>query len=286
MVDRLYTADELCYNSMYNETFQWKVSICKNMIKEERQMSEKKIVSIEDRIPRLKQQRKKKANRRLIFYLSIFFILISIIVYLQSPFSNVETIDVSGNTLLTDEEIITLSDISTSTNMWSINGKKKRKQIEEHPAIEQAMVKRTFPRKVSIEVEELRHVGYVQEEDRTHPVLVNGRTLSSMEVALDGDAPLLVDFIDEDMLTRMAAELEQVPLSIYNLISEVHWVPEEDNAYKITLYMNDGFIVYGTIRNFAQKMEVYPSIISQLEPGVKGIIHVGVGAYFEAFDDE
>lgn len=249
-------------------------------------MSEKKIVSIEDRIPRLKHERKKKANRRLIFYLSIFFILISIIVYLQSPFSNVETIDVSGNTLLTDEEIISLSEVSTSTNMWSINGKKKREQIEEHPAIEQAVVKRKFPRKVTIEVDEHRHIGYVQDEAIAHPVLVNGETLSSMAVSLDGDAPLLVDFTDEDMLTRMATELEQVPVPIYNLISEVHWVPEEDNTYKITLYMNDGFIVYGTIRNFAQKIEVYPSIIAQLDPGVKGIIHVGVGAYFEAFDEE
>lgn len=249
-------------------------------------MSEKKIVSIEDRIPRLKQQRKKKANRRLIFYLSIFFVLISIIVYLQSPLSNVQTIKVTGSSLLTDEEVISLSEISTSTNMWSINGKKSGKQIEEHPAIEQAEVKRDFPRDVTIDVIEYRHIGYVQDEQLVHPVLLNGDILSSMNVLLDGNAPLLVDFTDEDMLLRMTAELGEVPTAIYNLISEVHWTPAEDNAYKITLYMNDGFIVYGTIRNFAEKIEVYPSIIAQLDPGVKGIIHVGVGAYFEAFDEE
>lgn len=249
-------------------------------------MSEKKIVSIEDRIPRLKQQRKKKANRRLIFYLSIFFFLISIIVYLQSPLSNVKTIEVTGNTLLTDEEVIDLSGLTTSTNVWSLNKKKSRKQMEEHPAIQEVHVKRSLPRTVQIEVEELTHIGYVQEEKTAYPVLLNGQVLTSMEVNLTGDAPLLVGFTDEEMLERMAAELAEVPTSIYNLISEVHWVPTEDNAYKITLYMNDGFIVYGTLRNFANKMEVYPSIIAQLDEGVKGIIHVGVGAYFEAFDEE
>lgn len=249
-------------------------------------MSEKKIVSIEDRIPRLKHQRKKKANRRLIFYLSIFFFLISIIVYLQSPLSNVKTIEISGNTLLSDEEVISLSDLSTSTNMWSINKKKNDEQIEKHPAVKEVNINRSFPRTIQIEVEEYRHIGYVQEEKKAYPVLLNGEILSSMEVNLTGDAPVLVGFNDQDMLERMAKELEEVPTPIYNLISEIHWVPTENNAYKITLYMNDGFVVYGTIRNFAHKIEVYPSIISQLDEGVKGIIHVGVGAYFEAFDEE
>lgn len=248
-------------------------------------MSEKKIVSIEDRIPRLKHQRKKKANRRLIFYLSIFFLLISVIVYLQSPLSNVKTINVSGNVLLTDDEVLELSDLSTSTNMWSINKKKNQQQMEEHAAIKDVKIKRDFPRTLNIEVEEFRHIGYVQEEKVAYPVLLNGEILTSMEVPLSGDAPLLVGFTDESMLERMTEELEKVPTSIYDLISEVHWVPTEDNAYKITLYMNDGFIVYGTLRNFAHKIEVYPSIISQIDEGVKGIIHVGVGAYFEAFDE-
>ena len=50
--------------------------------------------------------------------------------------------------------------------------------------------------------------------------------------------------------------------------------------------MNDGYVVSGTIRDFADKMKVYPSIVSQLEPGSKGIIHIGVGVYFESFDDQ
>ncbi|MCD8500622.1 MAG: hypothetical protein LRY71_01750 [Bacillaceae bacterium] len=39
-------------------------------------MDKQKIVSLEDRIPKLKQQRKQRANRRLIIYLSTFFFAI------------------------------------------------------------------------------------------------------------------------------------------------------------------------------------------------------------------
>src|SRR5690625_6525761 len=92
---------------------------------------------------------------------------------------------------------------------------------------------------------------------------------------------LIMDFTDDTYLQRMTKELEQLPDGIFNLISEVHWKPTEENKNKVLLFMNDGFIVDGTIREFADKMQVYPSIVSQLEAGSKGIIHIGVGAYLD-----
>src|SRR5699024_3959159 len=55
---------------------------------------------------------------------------------------------------------------------------------------------------------------------------------------------------------------------------------------KILLYMNDGYTVDGTIRNFAEKMKLYPSIVSQVPEDEEGIIHIGVGAYFDSFTSE
>src|SRR5699024_12802480 len=82
-------------------------------------MEEKKVISIEERIPRLKEERKKKANRQLILYLSIFFLLISFIVYLQSPHSKVKEIKVAGNDILNDQEVIEWSGITTERDMWT-----------------------------------------------------------------------------------------------------------------------------------------------------------------------
>ena len=36
----------------------------------------------------------------------------------------------------------------------------------------------------------------------------------------------------------------------------------------------------------SEKMEVYPSIVAQLDPNDEGIIHLGVGVYFEVVDKE
>ena len=247
-------------------------------------MSKKRVVSIEDRIPKLKQMRKRKANRRLIFYLSIFFILISIIIYLQSPLSHIKTIAVKGNSFVTNQEVIDKSELQTDMNIWTIDENKVERSIRELAVVDSVKVTRKIPWTIEIEVSEYERVGYIKNGDEFFPILGNGNTLQAVEKP-NGDAPLILDFTDDAYLNRMTKELTNLPKNILNLISEIHWNPEEENPNKITLYMNDGFIVSGTIRDFAEKMQVYPSITAQLDPNEKGIIHIGVGAYFEKLED-
>ncbi len=247
-------------------------------------MEKKKIVSIEDRIPKLKEARKKKANRRLLFYLSIFFLLISTIVYLQSPLSYIKHIEVSGNDLIEDEDIVKLSGLTTNSNIWVMNQQNIIDSLKDHPMIETVEVGRKLPQTVQLKIKEHNTVGYVKSDSEFHPVLENGMIITTSNLNNKGDGPLLNNFKDEQYLQRMASELSKVPSDIYNLISEISWEPTEKNKYKIQLFMSDGFIVDVTIRDFASKMSAYPSIVSQLDPNEKGIVHMGVGAYFEKIE--
>ncbi|WP_249869867.1 cell division protein FtsQ/DivIB [Oceanobacillus saliphilus] len=249
-------------------------------------MSKKNIVSIEDRIPKLKQARKKKANRRLIFYLSIFFILISVIVYLQSPWSNIKAINVNGNLYISDDEVIEYSKLTTNSNIWTINKTDIENLIVSNPLVESASLERKLPWTVQINVTEHQIIGYLREGSIYYPVMGNGEILEVAGDSFSGDAPLIFGFDDENYLKKMAEELEKLPVNILDIISEIHWKPTEENKNNILLYMNDGYLVKGTIRDFADKMEVYPSIVSQLDPEEKGIIHIGVGVYFESFHTE
>lgn len=241
-------------------------------------MDDKNVVSIEDRIPKLKQARKKKANRRLIFYLSIFFILISIVIYLQSPLSHVHNIEITGNQYIEDDEVKKLSELSKDDNFWNVNKKEIKSRIEEHPEISSIAVSKTFPTTVSIHVEELQRVGYVREEGTYYPLLENGKRLESYPLTLiQGDAPLLTDFTKQTYLQDMTKEMQNLPKSIINLISEIYWRPSEGNPYRIWLYMNDGYEVEASIRNFSNTMKAYPSIVSQIDVDSKGVIHMGDG---------
>lgn len=247
-------------------------------------MEKKKIVSIEDRIPKLKEARKKKANRRLLFYLSVFFVLISIIVYLQSPLSHIKQIDVNDNDVLTEEDVIKISDVKLNTNIWMLNTRSTKKKVENHPVVDSVTVKRKLPFTVEINVNEHQIVGFLKEKSVYHPILENGMIITNSNIPYRGNNPLLTNFDHDDYLTRMAVELNELPEDIFNLISEISWEPTKKNKHKIILYMNDGFIVHSTMRDFADKMKSYPSIVSQLDEDEKGIIHMGVGTYFEKLE--
>jgi len=248
-------------------------------------MNQKKIVSIEDRIPKFKEARKKKANRRLVFYLCAFFLLISIVIYIQSPLSEVKTVKISGNVFLSTQEVKEWASIADGKNIWSVHSKRLEQRLKAHPIIQSASVERDLPRTVKIRIKEYERIGYIEKNNKYEPLLSNGKTLkTAAKKSMPGDAPVISDFSKPAYLKKMAEQLQKLNPSIHKLISEVHWKPAKDNPDKIELYMNDGFVVDGTIRDFAKKMEVYPSIVSQIKPGTKGIIHIGVGAYFEKRD--
>lgn len=250
-------------------------------------MAKKKIVSIEDRSPKLKQARKKKANRRLAFYLGILLFLISLIVYLQSPLSHIQQVDVVGNTTIQEEIVQEWSGISSSDNFWSLNSEEVEGKLANHPEIEKVNVSRKLFTTIEINVKEMERVGYIVEAGKYYPVLRNGVLLKDYGLkSTEGDAPILVGFKENEYLVDMAEELHNLPKSISGLISEINWEPTEDNPYKISLFMNDGYHVQGSIRNFSTNMEAYPSIVAQLDPGLQGILHIGVGVYFETTETE
>ncbi len=248
-------------------------------------MPEKKVISIEDRIPTLKEARRKKANRRTIYYVVIFFLLILIIVYLQSPLSNVKHIKVTGNITVETEEIIKTSELTTENNIWGLNMEKLEKNITSLPKIKTAVITRKLPNTVTIEVEEFEKVGYIHDNGIFYPVLENGQALKNeIFVQPKSDAPILIGFSDSTYLSEMTVELQKLHKELSALISEIHWIPDTLNPYKLRLYMVNGREVITSIRNFSEKMKVYPSIAVQLDDSQKGYINLDLGTYFVPYD--
>ncbi|QED47453.1 cell division protein FtsQ/DivIB [Cytobacillus dafuensis] len=250
-------------------------------------MEKGKVVSLEDRIPKLKQQRRKKANSRLIVLLLIFFTLISLIIYFQSPLSHVNKILISGNSIYSKDELIALTGISEKTNIWKVEEKVIKSNLEKLDEVKSAKVQIHLPNTVKISIQEYNRIAYIMKEKNYLPVLENGRVLKNSKTAeVPASAPILIGFSEGKELDGMIKELEELPEVVLNSISEIHHTPKKTDSFHITLYMNDGFEVSATVRSFAEKMSHYPSIVSQLDPDKKGIIDLEVGSYFKAYEQE
>lgn len=257
------------------------------MFEEVKELDKGKVVSLEDRIPKLKHQRRKKANRRLILLLLLFFTLIILIIYFQSPLSQIKKVEIQGTTSYKKEELMGLTGLEINTNIWKVEEKDIQGKLEKLPEIKKTVVKVQLPNTVSISIVEYRRIAYIMREKNYLPVLENGKVLNNTQVTeLPAAAPILIGFSEGKELNEMIKELEQLPEMVLNSISEIHHTPKKTDTYHISLYMNDGFEVSATVRSFSEKMTHYPSIVSQLDPNKKGIIDLEVGSYFKAYEQE
>ncbi|WP_088105005.1 cell division protein FtsQ/DivIB [Halalkalibacter urbisdiaboli] len=250
-------------------------------------MSTEKIVTINERIPSLKEQRKRRANQRLLFFLLLFFVLLLLMVYFQSPLSHIKKIEVQGNYLLQDEVIIKSSGLSIGTSIWNLQEEERQEKIIGNPEVVDATISRQLPNTVVIHVSEYPRVGYLLNDGKYYPILSTGAFLGPLErQEFPADAPILVDWKQGSELGEMAAELTKMPEQINERISEIFYTPTDTDPFYITIHMNDGYEVHSTIRNFSERMAPYPSIIQELDPKKKGIIHMRMSPYFEEFSNK
>ena len=250
-------------------------------------MEKGKIVSIEERIPKLKQQRKQKTNRRVIFLLAFFFLTILVVVYLRSPYSHIQDIKVNGSSITDKESIIKASKLKLNMNIWSFQPKEIEKSIGNIEEIKSVKVSRQFPTHVIISVKEYDRVAYLMKDRTFHPVLENGSIVQETSLSTaPTSSPILIHFEEGKTLKTLLNELDKLPKNIVHSISEIQSAPKKTDQEHIILYMNDGFEVSATLPTFSEKMKHYPAIISQLNPSTKGIIDLEVGSFFQSYQHE
>ncbi|TVP83452.1 MAG: FtsQ-type POTRA domain-containing protein [Alkalicoccus sp.] len=248
-------------------------------------MVNKTVIDMEDKLPQLKEQRKRRARKRLVIYISVFFLAIVGMLYMQSGLSNVKNVEVSGNESLDKENIVRLSNLNEEVNIWNLNKGDRVADIESHDVISRADMSRRGFNTVYIQVEEYETAAYVIDEDNSPvPLLENGALFESASYT-PGGAPLLRDFEQEGHIAAVAEELEKMNPSVKERISDIIYSPVQEREDQLIVLMNDGWTVSSTITNFAERMEPYPAVVQEMEPGQEGILHMRINPYFESFDE-
>jgi cell division protein FtsQ len=213
--------------------------------------------------------------------------MIVVVAYSQSPLSHVKHINVTGNEVYGDAEIIKASGITKDTNIWKIKKSNIASKIDDLSEINKVNVQIQWPNSIQIQVKEHKRVAYLKSGKHYLPIMENGKILKDRKTEIiPVNSPILFEFKEGSVLNLLVKELEKLPIEITNSISEIHYSPKKTDHYHISLFMNDGFEVSATLRSFSEKMVHYPSIISQLDPNKKGLIDLEVGSYFKAFGPE
>lgn len=247
----------------------------------------KKQKEVIDKARRLKKQKAKKEKlenlkekfqninyKKILVILAIFIILLGIIFKLLN--NKIKNIEVIGNNILSEQEIIDLAGIRNYPNSISNSSSKIKKRLEENVYIDYANVKKSnFLTKVTIEIKEKRPLFYY--------------SINSMTALSDGsfvekefNVPTLVNQVPEDILNNFSKTLDKVNDEILIRINEIKYVPNEVDDTLFLFSMSDQNYIYVNIKNLS-KLNEYLNMLKTFN-NKKGILHLDSGDYFEIVD--
>lgn len=252
-------------------------------------MEKEKVIDIEDRIPTLKEKRRKRTNIKFIVLISLFFITLFLLLYFQSSYSEIKEIKISGANLANSEEYILLSELTIGESMWGFDPEEVEKNILKQEWVKEVHVARNWLSTVEINVEEWKKVAYISEDNTFYPMLENGIIYKQTGTLEPIDAPVFLQFKHEKLRKLLLKELANLEGNVLALISQINATPSSADPYAITLFMNDGYEVRAEITTLSEKLNYYPSIVAQIENAggyEKGIIDIEVGSYYRPYSDE
>ncbi len=243
-----------------------------------------------ERVPTLtKEQKKKRKGNRILKGLGwVFLVGLCILIFFRSPLSKVDEVKVTGNGMIETDHVIGLSKVAKGDSFFSVRPSEIEEELKKLPEVKEVRVTREFPGKVLIELFEYRHVAfYMESHTKIIPVLENGTRLEN-RVWDDRviDKPILREWKDHALLTKLCEELMKVEPLVLHAISEIEPAPVED-PQRLILYMKDGYEVHTSIRHFAKNMSWYPSFVANLkqEGKDKGMIMLLDGKWFIPYEN-
>ncbi|PSL24828.1 cell division protein FtsQ [Planomicrobium soli] len=242
-----------------------------------------KVIDIEERIPTLRERRKKRTNRKFVALLVIFLVFLAILYYSQSRYSEIQDITVKGAVVYEKESYLKASGLVVGNSMWSFNESAIEERLNDLEWVDEVTVKKKWLTGVEISIVEFGKVGYLERENSYQLVLSNGYAVEKPVPAIDG--PIFTNFEDEKVRTQLVAQLADTNSEVFNLISQVILSTEETDTSYVRLYMNDGNEVHTILSTLAEKLNYYPSVIAQLKDSQKGVIDMEVGIFFRSYDD-
>ncbi len=242
-----------------------------------------KVIDIEERIPTLRERRRKRTNRKFLVLLFIFLVLLAALIYSQTSYSKIQTITVSGENLYPEAKYIEASGLAEGESMWSFTTGEVAGVITDLEWVEKAEVDKNWLTGVEISIVEYPAIGFLEKETGYQKLLANGH---AVDLPVDNVAgPIFSNFEQTETRLELAAQLEKLDPEVSNMLSQLILTEGETASASVTLFMTDGNEIHAKLNNLAENLSYYPSLTAQLKDGQKGVFDMEVGITFRSYDD-
>lgn len=223
---------------------------------------------------------KKKVKVRILPFLIVFICMGLLFLFgkalLEMPIFN---IIVTGNDMITDQEIIELAEIEEYPSFLLTFSTSIEKKIESSPWISSCKVSKGFFGKVKIKVNEA--IPLFEKVEEKLVVLSNSKEIPSD----DYNYPItgLLNHVPSTKYKTLIKQMNKINSSVRYLISEMTYLPNDQDKDRFLLYMSDGNYVYLTLTKF-EHINYYEQVLEKLD-GRKGILYLDSGNHFQIMEE-
>ncbi len=252
----------------------------------------------EERIASMRKFKRKQKKQLAIVTVIILIASIAAIMLLTPGF-NIKKINVTGNSVIKEAEIIRSSGITTGVNIFDISLKKARENILSIGYVESAKVKRKLPSTIEISIVEEVGVAYIKAEDGYVIITADGRCIditdgiiknddSGTESVQLPDLPIItgLDKVKYKVGKTITSENTQQLEALFNCLHEFSKQNHIFNIKEINMsditnirfyYLNRELsVIVGDTEKLGYKMEAFGTAIDQIiteeTPNPKGTV--------------
>lgn len=215
---------------------------------------------------------KRKVNIIGLLIILLFIYLVASFAYyiLSMPIKNIY---ISGNTILSDAEIIDLADIKSYPSMIKVSKNKVSKKIKKSSFINDVKIKKKLNGEIYLTIDESKPLFVDRNTNKI--VLLNGKNIDNIDNLVT--VPFLINYVPNNIYKKLIAAFNKVDYNIILQISEIEYSPDivnekiidEDRFY---LRMIDGNGIYINPVNIT-RLNNYFDVYDRLPEGKKGILY-------------
>ena len=244
-----------------NKKQQKKLQVNKKQTKKVNQISKNKV--------KKKHVRKIRYGRVLLYLILPVILIVIVASCIHFPIKN---IFVTGNSILSDQEIIELAGISNYPSIFEYTTWEMSDKIKKNKYIDSVKIKKKKLKEIHIEVVENIPILYDSYSNKT--IYSNKKQYNGNDSACT-----LLNYTPESYFDDLVKGLTSMNRDVRERISEIQYVPNNVDEKRFIFTMNDGNYVYITLSKI-EIMNTYIDIIKNID-GKRGILYLDSGGYFE-----
>lgn len=226
-----------------------------------------------------KKVRKKNKKFRIFILVLSFLLIIGLSIFLLCYYVldvKTKAIIIHGNNIITDSEVLELSNLEDYPNFFSANDGAIKKKLTSNPFIKSVKIKRNVFLQLHIYITENKPL-FIRED--TNMIVFDVKNETKNDIGKTLDVPSLINYVPNTKYDELIKKLKQIDYGLLKKVSQIKYEPTKYDEDRFILFMNDSNRVYINLPKF-KSFNKYNQMVTKFE-GKTGKLYLDSGNYFE-----